>query len=142
MFSERDLIFSAPEHSILQHATGGFARRVCILLPAGPEHHERLGFLTKILAAVRLDLDKDTLLIEIPVPQPATILPVLKEKQAEVVLVFGLSPAQIGLRTEIPLYLPQPFYGATFLFAEALAVLEPDTARKARLWQAIQHLFP
>lgn len=141
MFSERDLIFRVPQQSILDFARGGFARQVWVLSAATAGQAEALDFLTKILAAARLNLGQDTLFVQVPDHAQISILPALKEKHGEFILVFGLSPSDIGLTADIPMYSPLPFYGSTFLFADALSRLEPDKALKSRLWQALQQMF-
>lgn len=142
MFSEKDLIFRAPEHTVLEFAGGGFARRILVIAGAGPEHPGSRDFLVKILAASRLNLERDTLFADVPTGQPLFIVPAIKQKHAEYILVFGLPPSLLGINAEMPLYQPRQFYGATFLFAESLAVLEPDKTRKGKLWQALQQIFP
>ena len=141
MFSERDLIFRVPQQSILDLARGGFARQVWVLSAEPEGQAEALDFLTKILAAARLNLEKDTLFVRLPAKTQVSILPALKVKHGEYILVFGLSPSDIGLTVDIPMYHPLPFYGTTFLFADALSSLEPDKALKSKLWQALQQMF-
>ena len=142
MFSEKDLVFRVPERSVLDFAAGGFARRVLVVVTAGQERPADRDFLTKILAASRLNLEQDTLFACIPSGEPVSVLPAVKQKHAEHILVFGLSPALLGINAEMPLYQPRQFYGATFLFAESLDILEPDKTRKGKLWQALQQIFP
>lgn len=142
MFSEKDMVFSVPERPVLDFARGGFARQVAVIAAAEPGYNGARDFLKKILAATRLNLDQDTLFASVPPGEPISILPLLKQKHAGTILVFGLTPGQTGIQANIPLYLPQIFYGATFLFADALSVLEPDKARKGQLWQALQQIFP
>lgn len=142
MFSEKDLIFCAPEHSVLDFAAGGFARRVLVVADAGAERPGSRDFLVKILAASRLNLEQDALFANLPSGERVRLVPVIKQKHAEYILVFGLQASQLGINAEIPLYQPRQFYGATFLFAESLAVLEPDKNRKGKLWQALQQIFP
>lgn len=142
MFSDKDLIFRAPDRSVLDFAAGGFARHVLILSVAEPAFPGNRSFLTKILAASRLNLEQDTLFAEIPAGMPVTVLPAIRQKQAGHILVFGLPALQIGVVAAFPLYQPQIFYGTTFLFADALSILEPDKNRKGQLWQALQQLFP
>lgn len=142
MFSEKDLIFNAPEHSVLDFASGGFARRILVVTGAEQERPGSRDFLVKVLAASRLSLEQDTLFARVPTAEPLSIVPAIQQKHAEYVLVFGLPPSRLGINAEMPLYQPRQFYGATFLFAESLAVLEPDKARKGKLWQALQQIFP
>lgn len=141
MFSERDLLFRIPEHSILEGARGGFAKQVWVLSGGAPNQPGALDFLSKVLTAARLNLERDTLFVDVSGHAPLSILPALKEKPGEYILVFGLTPAEIGLAAEIPRYIPYPFYGSTFLFADALATLEPDKVLKGKLWQALQQIF-
>lgn len=98
-------------------------------------------FLVKILAAAHINMEKDTLMAEIKGSEAVSLLPVLKEKQPEYILVFGLAPSDVCLSIDAPLYKPFAFYGATWLFAEPLSVLEPDKTRKGLLWRALQQLF-
>lgn len=141
MFSERDLLFQVPEQSILGRARGGFAKLVWVLSAGADNTPGGLDFLSKVLTAARLNLEHDTLYVEVPPHTPVSILPALKEKHGEHILVFGLSPAEIGIVADFPRYVPTPFYGSTFLFADALAVLEPDKVLKGKLWQALQQMF-
>jgi hypothetical protein len=98
-------------------------------------------FLVKILAAAQVNPEKDTLWTSVPIDTPIGLTSVLKLKQPDQILVFGLTPQMIGLQVDMPLYRPTEFYGATWLFSEALSVLEPDKSRKGLLWKALQQLF-
>lgn len=141
MFSPDDLLFLPSQTDVLRLASGGFARRVFVLASIEPQQAGNRDFLIKILAAANINLEKDTLYAETPATETVSFLSVLKEKQAEHILVFGFSPEAVGLSIETPLYVPFDFYGATWLFAESLPVLEPDKGRKGLLWRALQQLF-
>ena len=141
MYSEKDLLFSIPEQSILIKASGGFARRVFVATLSEDSEPGTIDFLEKILTAAGLKLEKDTLFVQLSETETSSILPVLKDKQAESVLVFGISPKQLGIQAQIPLYQNTPFYGANFLWADKLSALQSDKALKAKLWQALQLMF-
>ncbi|HRI59149.1 MAG TPA: hypothetical protein PK228_05490 [Saprospiraceae bacterium] len=142
MFSPDDLIFLAPEGAVSSRSEGKFARRLWVLARAEPgASGANRDFLTKILAAANLNLEKDTLFAEIPLSEPVHFSTDLKRTGAEQVLVFGLLPAQLGLTIEIQYYRPFEFYGVTWLFADALSVLEPDKNRKGQLWSALKQMF-
>lgn len=142
MFSPDELIFLAPERRISELAQGQFARRIWVLALAEPAagalHRD---FLAKVLAAANLNLDKDTLFAEIPPSEPVHFSGVLQHNKPAQVLVFGLSPAQIGLTAAIPPYRPVEFYGSTWLFADALSTLEPDKNLKGQLWACLKQMF-
>lgn len=142
MFSPDELIFAAPEHTASLFSKGGFARRVWVLLLAEPQLLEaNRDFLAKVLAAANLNVERDTLFAEIPANEAIGFSSDLKSKQPEYVLVFGLPPAQLGLTIELPLFRPIPFYGTTWLFADALSILEPDKNKKSQLWSALKQMF-
>lgn len=141
MFSENDKVYKIATKSLLEIASGGYSRRVFVVLQAEPEHPGNLDFLKKILMAAGLDFEKDTLFAETKDSEPTTILSVLKSKHPNQVLVFGVSPGQIGLNVQAAFYRPVVFYGTTFLFSEKLSSIEPDKTRKTNLWQALRQMF-
>jgi hypothetical protein len=141
MYSKRDFLFSIPENSMLEQAKGGFAKRVFVAIQSEPAFPENINFLSKILTAAGLNLEQDTMFAELDPDPKTSFLPLVKEKQAECILVFGITPKQLGLNINCPLYQPFDFYGTTFLFADSLSRLEPDKTLKAKLWQALQQLF-
>lgn len=142
MFAPDELIFVAPEHSVFERAEGNFARRLWVLALAEPAFSAaNRDFLSKVLAAANFNFEKDTLFAEIPASEPVNFSTDLKRKQPDYVLVFGLPPAQLGLTIDLSLYHPLVFYGATWLFADALSVLEPDKNRKGLLWSALKQMF-
>jgi hypothetical protein len=141
MFSDDDLIFLASDQSLLDTARGGFARSILAVVAEAPGRTGSRDFLLKVLAAAQVNLEQDTLLVEISNNQSIAIAPALKEKQVAIILVFGLSPRQVGLYADIPLYEPCFFYNTTWLFADALSELEPDKNLKGLLWRALQQVF-
>jgi len=141
MFSKNDKIYKTATKSLLEIASGGFSKRVFVVVQMEPEHPGNLDFLKKILLASGLDFEKDTLFAETKDAEPTTILSVLKSKHPDQVLVFGVSPGQIGLNIQAPYYRPVVFCGTTFLFSEKLSAIESDKTRKTNLWQALRHMF-
>lgn len=141
MLLNNELIFLAAEKTALADATGSFSRQVAVLVLEEQNTALARDFLAKVLLAANLNMAQDTLLAEIPSNTNVLIAPDLKERQPKQVLVFGLQPAQLGLWFEPPLYQPLSFYGSTWLFADKIAVLEPDKAKKAQLWSAIKQIF-
>ncbi len=142
MFSPDELIFIAPERAASEFSQENFARRVWVLALKEPDFSAaNKAFLAKVLAAANLNLEKDTFFAEIPASEPLHFSADLKQKQPERVLVFGLPPAQLGLKIEIQFYKTIAFYGADWLFADALSALEPDKNRKSQLWSALKQMF-
>jgi hypothetical protein len=142
MFAPDELIFIAPERSATEFSKGDFSRRIWVLALEEPDFSAaNKAFLSKVLAAANLNLEKDTLFAEVPASEPLHFSTDLKQKRPEQVLVFGLPPGQLGLAIEFQLYKPTSFYSADWLLADALSVLEPDKNRKTQLWSALKQMF-
>lgn len=140
MYSDRDLIFIAPEESLLSRAEGGYARRILILVRTDESAENGRFFLQKVLAAAQLSLERDVLLAEWPENKAFSMASVFN-KQPEFVFVFGFSPRECGLEIEWPMYEPLVFRNIQFLFADSLKMLEPDKNRKGRLWSILKMWF-
>ncbi|MFN0036459.1 MAG: hypothetical protein ACKVUS_15445 [Saprospiraceae bacterium] len=141
MLLSNELLFLAAEKTALAEAQGGFARQVMVLALQEPSDAANRDFLAKVLAAANLNLAQDALLAEMPAGEPRALAPDLKERQPKQVLVFGLSPAQLGLSFEVQAYQPISFYGCTWLFAHRLSAIESDKAKKTQLWAALKQMF-
>ncbi len=134
-------LYSVTEKYLPPPAEDSFSRQVLILAVLSPKDVAEEVFLKKILAAVGLDLHKDTFFIPISSKDTIRIAPFLRREQPRAVLVFGAEPSDLGFQTERIDYRPIAFYGTTFLWADALSVLEADLERKRRLWNALKEMF-
>ncbi len=52
----------------------------------------------------------------------------------EVLLLFGITPQQLGVQAQLPVILPQNFDGAVWVIAPALPVLQEDRNLRQLLW--------
>lgn len=141
MFSSKELIFATPSSLPNDIAQGQFAKGIWVLVAAEPAYPDNTDFLKKVLAAAQLDLERDTLFAEVPEAQPLDMATSIRIKPAGQILVFGIPPQQLGLHIQAPLFKPFNFYGATWLFADALSVLAPDKTKKGLLWTGLKSMF-
>ncbi len=140
MFPNGELIFLAAENSATELATGDFAKNILVLALDEQNSAANKAFIAKVLQAANLDLAKDALFAEVAANQAVNCFAGLTERP-KFIFVFGLLPAQVGLQASIQPYQTMSFHGATWLFADALGALEPDPARKRKLWEALKPLF-
>ena len=141
MILSNELLFLAAEKTALADATGDYARKVVVLVLEEPQTLSNREFLGKVLAAAQLDLQRDTLLGEIPGWEPRAIAPDLQEFKPACLLIFGLTPSQLGLVIEPQAYQPLNFLNCTWLFADKLSSIEMDKAKKTQLWSALKQMF-
>lgn len=131
--------FAYPDVELASLVRGQFAKRILILCTAEAERPDMQAFLTKVMGAAQVDLAQDTLWAALPATNTSWALtPLLKAKQPATVLVFGLTPAQLGWTMDVDHYQPTEVRGVSFLWAEALSTLEPDRNRKLQLWQVLK----
>ncbi len=142
MYSPDDLILLAPDQSLFANAKGEFARQLLVISLADvTATANNRFFLTKVLSAARLNLDQDALFVELPAGQPIGLLMDIRQKKPDHILIFGVEAAQLGLNMTILPYQPFVFRHMTFLFADALPVLEQNKEKKTQLWTALKSMF-
>ncbi len=141
MFSESDLLFMPTDSEGLVVPTGDYAQKIAIVL-GDSDFAAAQPFLEKMLGAAQKQLLTDTLVLQVANhASRVNIMQYLRPRQPEQVFVFGLSPAQICLNIEVSAYQPVFFQNAQFVFADSLAVLEPNKDLKAKLWTAMRVVF-
>ena len=93
-----------------------------------------------MLSAANLDLQADALFAELNAGQAINCFAGLAQRP-KYIFVFGLPPVQVGLQANVQLYQPVELQGTTWVFADALSVLEPDRDKKGKLWGILKALF-
>ncbi len=141
MYSPDDILFPMPELNVMFKTQGGFARQVLAIVRKEDHWTEGNDFLDKILTAAGLKLEQDVALAVLEPGLNVSIFPFPEVKRPEVILVFGFTPQELGLRLDAAMYTPIDFYGALFLFAHKLTELQPDVDKKSQLWRALQLVF-
>ena len=128
MFPIGEFIYRSADTSVSDLTEGNFTKKILILALAETDSKVNRAFLAKVLAAANLDLAEDTLFGEIPAQEPVNCFTGLAERP-QYIFAFGLSPAQIGLSAAAQPYQPLVLQDTTWLFGDALSVLEPDRNR-------------
>jgi hypothetical protein len=135
-------------HEILEKCSGSNKKKLLVVFDEHDKSEERLGFLKKILAAAKFDVEDDILLLKVTNKTAFSYI-ALRTKVAQThpsggidnLLVFGFEPKHFGLNLEVQKYMPFHFYKSGFLFADGLIVLENDQALKGALWGGMKKLF-
>ena len=101
---------------------------------------EQLNFLLGILSACKLSME-DVAIININKNKTVTYKSIEAELKAEKIILFGVSPAQIGLPLEFPFYQVQQYNNQTYVTADLLQHIEKDKAEKTKLWNCLKQIF-
>ena len=101
---------------------------------------KHLNFLIGILAACKFTL-ADVAIINLSKTPAINYTRINEELSPRVTLLFGVSPLQIELPFDVPLFQVQQFNQRSYLVAPALNEVEADKELKRHLWVKLQQIF-
>lgn len=96
--------------------------------------------LFKILGALKLDPTAVGLVNLTDVAAPA-FTNLAKQLNCTYMLVFGATPADMGMLVAAKRYVELPMQGVRILFSDSLETLRADPKRKRYLWDCLQVMF-
>lgn len=99
-----------------------------------------LDLLTNILGACKLSFN-DIAVLNLSKHVGTSYQHITDQMKAEVVLLFGISPAEISLPLHFPEYQIQKYNQQTYLYAANFNVLSTDKAEKTKLWNSLKTIF-
>jgi hypothetical protein len=148
-----EVLLSAPQPppavvAVLQADTPPTARsiptinhQVLILVNEQPAQFEADKiYLSKILEAVGSQLENVDLM-NIYGSGLLDFRAALNHRKAHHFISFGVPFLDVNLDILMNLYDPKRIKGVNFLFAEPLATIQPDAARRRALWNALKQMF-
>lgn len=126
--------------------TGGNARRVCLVMTGSADDRTfdmQWQFLMRMMAACKMEL-KDIAVID--AKQQTIDIRELKEQLIPAQLIlFGISPLEIGLPVNFPQYKSQSYDDTIYLSVSALDALTQENEEgkllKSKLWLCLRQLF-
>ncbi|MFM2326910.1 MAG: hypothetical protein RIR31_1112 [Bacteroidota bacterium] len=101
---------------------------------------EELNFLLGILSACKLSM-ADVALVNISKNNAPIYTDIEQQLNAEKILLFGVTPAQLQLPLQFPHYQIQKFNNQVYLSAPSLQLIEEDKAEKTKLWNCLKQIF-
>lgn len=97
----------------------------------------------KMMAAINVDIKYDIAIIILQNSHKNIESKNWINKQSKQhVLVFGISPQQIGLQINHIAYKPIKLFESTILFCHSLNAIHLDISLKKLLWKVLQEAFP
>ncbi len=102
-----------------------------------------LEFLSKILTAIKFDIENDIILLEVPDNHQINFAELKKgiTTNIETVVLFGINPKQLDLQFKLPNYYKLSVNQINYLGAEDLSTIANNNSKKKELWAALQILF-
>jgi len=123
----------------IDRCKGNNARRTLVLVEQKDfEVHGVL--LTKILRAVELEFERDVSFISLQKNETLSLLNTSTINEYDNVLLFGVKPNQIGLKTQSGSSLLK-LETLTIIVSESLDTITKDTSAKRNLWVQLKRVF-
>ena len=97
-------------------------------------------FLEKIIKAIGLNLEEDTLCIPLTQDTPCSFRS-LTEFNVKHLFVFGLTPREMGIQAKVANYEPVRLNNCNFFFADNLYELSTNQNKKRALWNYLKNTF-
>jgi DNA polymerase III psi subunit len=98
--------------------------------------------LSKILAAIKYDIDADCLLVALPDGNDVYALaPLLRAHQITDVIAFGVNPKHLNMHIMARLYSPMQFEDYVFLLSHKVTEMDGNRDFKMKLWKQLQALY-
>ncbi len=97
-------------------------------------------FLKKIVGAIRLDFEQDTLSLNVTQDNTCSFRS-LKEFNVKHLFVFGRTPSDLGIQAAIPMYKAMTINECAVFFADDLDNLIANQDKKRLLWNHLKSTF-
>ncbi len=114
------------------------AKRVVLSVCAVSESTESKVMAHNVVKACGLDPEEASHLLELD--EATSFHTALAESQVRYVLVYGLSPKQVGLQWSVQPYTWIKDGARLWCFAERLTLINNDLQRKRRLWSCMKRI--
>jgi len=140
-----EIIDLAPRTAEMPHLEGENARDILLLYEQSNEPGVK-AFLERVLQAAQVNLAKDTHFANLAQDSAPSFSLLRRTVSFQTLLVFGFSPADLGLQINWNHYLPLSFMDKTLLFCHPLHVLMEERAQGSStysgpFWKALQQIF-
>ncbi len=112
-----------------------------VLLKATESSDKDKELLSKMLGAVKRSMDDTTLITVSEEEQGQSIAGLFENHAIQQILVFGISPKDLGLNIKARLYQPQTMHDKQILFSHGLPAIIQKPEYKKPLWEALQQVF-
>jgi len=141
-FFESELFILPNTKQALERAKGLNERSILVVMVGIEEQlPDLLNFLRKITTAAKINLDKDTAYLTLTPKHKIGWTGISQNINPKQALIFGKTPAELGLHLQVTPYQPFEFQGVQFIFADALSEIEQDQEKKKALWSVLQSVF-
>ncbi|MFZ1751661.1 MAG: hypothetical protein WAU01_15790 [Saprospiraceae bacterium] len=140
MNEDKDVVFSIPDTvDIWKKMQGKGLKKLLIILDQKSQNEPNLAILSKMMSAIKYDLDEDVHLLFLD--SKSTISLGASAISYHDLIVFGIEPPQLGIHVEYEVGKILNFEHSRVLFCEHFEIVIPDHQKKNHLWKNLQNMF-
>lgn len=141
MIALRDQIFNIPEHnsSAVYKISGQGLKQLLIVVESENYGIEEAALLGKMIKAIQYDQISDVYLLAVDKGAQLSLSTIVESWKD--IILFGVSPHQIGIHIEFRPYTILSLEGKRALYVDDLISLGTHAAKKQALWALLQKMF-
>ena len=136
MFSDKELILIADDKNADLKVSGAGEKGIFLFVAYENEMESLISFLSKILEALKIDLEKDTCLTILKPNDNFSFFQ--NHQEAKHLFLFGVNPSQIGLNINLGNYKLIHLNKLKVLKSDALSSIQKDEKLKRILWNCLK----
>lgn len=138
MFSNKELIQISETKNSDFSFFGEGERSLCIFFREENQLESSISFLTKILSALKINLEKDTFYHNLIKKESLSIFQL--EGKPKHLFLFGITPQEVGLNIEQNDYKSIQINGINVLSADSLETIKNSENLKRTLWGCLKEM--
>ena len=136
-------IYRSPDTNIPpEYLRGDNEKKLLIVIKNEDDSKENISLLTKILSAVKLNLEQDALLLANPKEKVYGINKMVQKGVVNKIMIFGVNPKDMGLSISTQMYKALKINKLQILIAHPIDQIRQKQDLKKALWSALQEFFP
>lgn len=140
-------IYQIPENEFIIDYIKGLNKKQYLIIfnCSSEEEKDLIPYLQKILSAISVQLEEDTLYLNLPDEKKISISHLIKINPVNKILIFGIKPEVLSLNIQVPTYTVFPFLEKKWLWSDSLLeiFLEKKVTNRPKagaLWTALNEL--
>ncbi len=140
-FFSKTRIYQVPESEAAYHLLRQSNHKHCLIVLQKDGNKDEQAFLSKVLNAAQIDMERDILLIEATPESRISFAQLQRKYRIESCLLFGMAPRQMGLLFQLEKYELHNHQGVQFLYADSPASIQDNVSLKSALWSSLKSMF-
>lgn len=141
MFSKLSVFQVDDFNNIKEQISGQNQHKCLVILPITDDNENNATLLSKIFAAVQLDLENDLTIYRWKVDDKPSLIQFLAEYPFTTCIIFGVPPLSLGLKMNMIPWKIIHLKEFSLLYCESLTKIAADQTLKKYLWDNLKQLW-